>query len=541
MKFLDFNTLSSMMLDMESDHPRIKAKIDSIWTYADKDESIFNQFTEIIETMYLKRGLSEGSSEFESNREYYGYLYRVGLISKQRSNHFFVWFLTKETWKMFKKFEKKYGFNRPSEYLSKLYLKDEIDRRYISEESSRMNMILKTGGIYGDPFLRYIKDTLDNYKMIFKHTTSIQELYKPQELVDICKKSVACLMKATLIVCEKKSIKTESLYEVHEEFSDNWFENPDLTEFVDTIQKKELKETQLGPNDVKEICRDYFRAIKTTISNLQRFMKYDTVFTLESEFIHTHEKKILNGIRRNFYSDNYILALDKINSLIVSTLTEIIYTVNCLMYGPNKWKRGLPLEINERLTGITGVNSNEKSILNHLNLIDLTSVCLRLDDITETVFGALFDEEVWAASKRTLFLEKELQVVSSDSTINRRKGEILNYLLQAKILVEKVDSFYYRLFSDKIPFIMNYRSFGISLKEEDKRLSAYDVKDDIVHNIASKIDTDGSIELDFSMYIPNSSFQDLNFVDWIMYVYHMKFNLKTISICITPNGSVIIS
>jgi len=540
-EILDFNTLSSMMLDIESDHPRMKAKIDSIWTYAGKDESIFNQFTEIIETVYLKRGLSEGSYEFESNREYYGYLYRVGLISKQRRNHSFVWFLTKEAWKMFKKFEGKYGFNRPSEYLSKLYPKDEIDRRYISEESSRMNMILKTGGIYGDPFLRYIKDALDNYKMIFKHTTSIQELYKPQELVDICKKSVACLMKATLIVCEKKSIKTESLYEVHEEFIDNWFRNSDLAEFVDTIQKKELKETQLSLNDVKEICRDYFRAIKTTISNLQRFMKYDTVFTLESKLIHTQNKKNLNDIRKKFYNDNYASALDKINSLIVSKLIEIIYTVNCLMYGSNKWKRGLPLKINEKLTGITGVDSNEKSILNNLNLIDLTSVCLKLDDITEKVFGALFDEEVWGASKRTLFLEKELQVVSSDSTINRRKGEILSYILQAKILVEKVDSFYYRLFLDKIPFIMNYRSFGISLKEEDKRLSAYEVKEDIVRKIASKIDTDGSIELDFSMYIPNSSFQDINFVDWIMYVYHMKFNLKTISINIALNGSVIIS
>jgi hypothetical protein len=32
-EILDFNTLSSMMLDIESDHPGIKAKIDSIWTY----------------------------------------------------------------------------------------------------------------------------------------------------------------------------------------------------------------------------------------------------------------------------------------------------------------------------------------------------------------------------------------------------------------------------------------------------------------------------------------------------------------------------
>ena len=270
-------------------------------------------------------------------------------------------------------------------------------------------------------------------------------------------------------------------------------------------------------------------------------MKYDTIFTLETKFIHTQDKKILNVIRRNFYSNNYILALDKINSLIARKLTEIIYIVDCLMYGPNKWKRGIHPKINEKLTGIARVDSNEKSILNTLNLIDLTSVCLKLDDITEKVFSALFDGEAWEAAKKTLFLEKELQVVSSDSTINRRKGEILNYILQAKILVEKVDSFYYRLFSDKIPFIMNYRRFGISLKEEDKRLSAYEVKDDIVRKIASKIDTDGSIELDFSMYIPNSSFQDLNFVDWIMYIYQMKLNLKTISISITPNGSVIIS
>ena len=537
-EILDFNTLSSMMLDIETDHPRIKDRIDRILEYAEKDEVIFNQFTEILGNIYMSEGVSEGNHEFGNYEDHYGYLYRVGLISRQRSADSYVWVLTKEVRNMFKKFEGKYGF-RPPEYLSKLYLKDDTEKKYVSEESSRMSMILKTGGTYGESFLRHIKDALDTYMSIFKHTTSIQEMYKNQELIDICNNSVTCLMKATLIVCENKNVTTNLLYDVYEEFNDNWFDNPELTEFIDTIQKKESKETQLNPNDIKEICRDYFRAVKTMISNLQKFMKYNNVFSLDSKFIYIQDKKTLNDIRRNFYNDNYDLAVDKVNSLVAHKLRDIIYIVNCLMYGQNKWKRGVPPEINEKLKVEGKEEFDEKSILNNLNLIELTSIFLKLDSIDEKLFRVLFGDKTWETTKKTLRLEKELQIARSE--INRKREEILNYILQAKIIIEKVDSFYYLLFLGKIPFLMNYRSFGISLKSEDKRLSEYNIKEDIVRNILSKINTDKSIELDLNRYISNPSLQDLNFVDWIMYIYHMKFNLKTISLSITPNGRVVIS
>ena len=213
-----------------------------------------------MQTLYLNGTIYEDDYDFKNNEEYYGYLYKAGLISKQRKDYSFVWVLTKEIKDMFIKFNGKYGF-KPSEYLSKIYLKDEIDRVYLSEESSRMNMILKTGGTYGDRFLGNMKEALDNYKLVFKYITSIQETYN-EEPIDICKKSIMSLMKAIITVCESRNIEKESFYEVYEEFVDSWFENTDLTEFVDILQKKEIKETPLDSDDVKEICRDYFRAIK---------------------------------------------------------------------------------------------------------------------------------------------------------------------------------------------------------------------------------------------------------------------------------------
>lgn len=536
---LDFNTLSSMLLDMETDHPKIKSKMDQIWDETDKDENIFNQFVEILNKLdFSENGVSENSHEFEEYLEYYGILYKSGLISKQRRAYSFVWVLSREVKDMFNKFKGKYGFG-PSEYLSRLYQTEGIDKKYQTEESSRLNMILKTGGAYGEFFLKYVNNALESYRLVFKHSTSIEELYLPNELINLCRNSIVYIMKATIIICENKNINSDSLYDINEEFIENWFDNPDLTEFIDTIQKKELKETNLDSNDVKEICRNYFRAVKTTISSLQRFMKYNTIFTLDSNAIHISDKKMLNEIRRNFYNENFTLALAKTNSLMEKKLREIIYTTNCLLYGVAKWKRGLAPEINKKLAG-SSKDSNEKIILNNLKMTELTKSCLNLDKIPEMMFRCLFDD-TWQSIKGVLFLEKELQKITQESSINRKKEEILNYILHAKLLVEKVDNFYYKLFNNKIPFVMNYRDFGISPQKLDKMIGSYDINKEIINKIKSKVDADSKIELELSEYAPHASFQQLNFIDWIMYIYHMNQKLKMISINVSPTGGIIIT
>jgi len=305
-EILDSNTLSSMFLDFEADHPDIKNMIDEIWEYSENDEGIFNHFGTIIGSLYLQNGLSEDNYEFKDNRDFFGYLYKVGIIVKTKRKNSFFWALTKGTLKMFDKFKHKYGFN-PQEFLPKLYLKD-IEKEYVTEESSRLHMILKTGGLYGDNFLKNINESLDGYKKVFKHSTSLHNLVEPDDLINICQKSVLNLMKGTLIVCENIQIESDSIFEVSDYFVDTWFENSDLTEFIGIYQKK--NESNLSDTDIKEICRDYFRAMKTTISKLQRFIKYNTVFTLDSDLIYSKDKNILNNLRTNIYNENYSISLD---------------------------------------------------------------------------------------------------------------------------------------------------------------------------------------------------------------------------------------
>ena len=538
---LDVNTISNMLLDMETDHPWIKSKINDIWIYSDRDEIIFSEFMQILNNLYLEGGISEDHHQFTDKIDYYGRLFRVGLISQQRREDSFVWVLTKDLRNMFVKFENKYGF-KPSEYLSKLLIAEEgTGKKYISEESSRLSTILKTGGAYGESFLNYIKEALETYRILFNYSVSLQETETPIEILKLCKKSCISLMNATLIVCENKQKNSESVSTVHEEFVDNWYSNPDLTELIDTIQTKENKETPLDSYDIKEICRNYFRAVKTLVSNIIKFMKYNTVFTLDSKFVHIADKKILNDVRRNFYTENYDLALDKINSLLKSKLIEIIYSVNCLMYGSQKWKRGLPPSINEKLKVAIDIDSNEKSLLQNLTLSDFSEICLNFDKISDTLFTSLFEGGSWETVKKTLFLEAELMEIEKGTEINRKKNDLLEYVSQSKILIEKIDSFYFMLFSDRIPFLMNFRKFKISLDESDKRLVKYDIQKELVDKIHLKIKNEGHIELDFSRFIPQATFHNLNFVDWIFYIYHLRFNLNIISITIDPNGRIIIT
>jgi len=445
-----------MFLDFEADHPDIKSRIDEIWEYSENDEGIFNNFGMLIGALYSQNGLSEDTYEFKDNRDYFGYLYKFGIIRKTKRKNSFFWALTKDILKMFDKFKHKYGFN-PQEFLPKLYLKD-IEKEYVTEESSRLHMILKTGGLYGDNFLTNINESLDGYKKVFKHSTSLQDLVEPDDLINICQKSVLNLMKGTLIVCENIQIESDSIFEVSDYFVDTWFENSDLTEFIGIYQKK--KESNLSDTDIKEICRDYFRAMKTTISKLQRFIKYNTVFTLDSDLIYSKDKNILNKLRTNIYNENYSISLDKANYLIEIKLRDIIYIVSSLAYGPDNWMKSLPTEINGRLSKVL-INSSSKSNLNNLSIIDLTDIFLKFDDDIEVIFIDLFGEDSFKIFKEKLLLNLELQKNNQEYIKNISKQDILDYLMQLKILVENVDGFYYKLFTNQISSIINYQKLRV--------------------------------------------------------------------------------
>jgi|GEM_PF-5254221 len=276
--------------------------------------------------------------------------------------------------------------------------------------------------------------------------------------------------------------------------------------------------------------------MKTTTSRLEKFIKDNSVYTLDSEFIYTEDKKILHIIRRHFYNENYSNSLEKANSLITLKMIDLIYISSCLVYGPKNWMKSLPsIKTSTILIDRFGETS-EKIILKKLSIGELSTICLKLSNEVEKIFIALFGDESFKLFKKNLLWNQELQKINEKSAVDKsNKQEILDYLIQMRLLVENVDGFYYKLLTNQIPFIFTHEKLGIKGK-----FFGIELSDEIVNKIRSKVESDGTLELNLNRYIPYPTFYELNFIDWIMYVYHLN-NLRAVRIGFNPNGTILIS
>lgn len=533
---LDYNTLTDMLLDLEKDHPSIKNKLDQIWSYVDQNERLFNDFVQILEHLYSEFEVSEVSSEFENNMEYYGYLFRAGLITKQRKNYVFVWVITKELRKFFDKFYGKYHFY-PREYLSKLYVITKDDRQYITEENSRLTLMMKTGGQYGDKFIQNIKHSNDIYCKILENTMSINNRYEYLELKEMCQDSIKYLLKATINVCDNKSINDEDFNNIYEEIVDKWYENPDIAEFVGLIDIQKHIVIHNATHS-SNLCKEYFRAMKSSVSNLLRFMKYNNVMSLESNYIYNVDKEKLNKIRKNYFDGNYALAIGRLNVLLKDKCIDFIYNTNCLLYGVNKWKRGIPSEHNDKLVLVEDTSHSDiKNILQKLDLKDMFEIIFSRKN--ESIYNYIFDENVWMDIRNKFTLEKELPLINTESIIERKKEEMKPYLLNGLRFIEGVDKFYFSFFTNRIPFAFNFKQLSVPLNKWDKVITSYDIDENFNRKIIETISTDGSIELPINSLTPDVRFSDMTFIDWVFYLYKLREQNK-ITISFDYNGKIIV-
>jgi len=274
--------------------------------------------------------------------------------------------------------------------------------------------------------------------------------------------------------------------------------------------------------------------MKTTISRMGGFIKYNSVYRLDSDFINTEDKKRLHGIRRDFYNEQYSKALEKANFLIYVKLIELVYISSCLVYGTNNWMKSLPYKIYTRLIE-TGENC-EMSILKKLSIGELSTICLNFSNEVEKIFIALFKDESFQLFKKNLLFRQEFQNIKENPEVDMsNKQEILDYLLQMRLLVENVDGFYNKILTNQVPFIFNHQKLGI-----DGNFFGIELNEEIVSKIMSKVELEGTLELNLNRSIPNPTFYDLNFIDWIMYIYHLN-NLRIVRIDLDPNGTIKIS
>jgi len=216
-------------------------------------------------------------------------------------------------------------------------------------------------------------------------------------------------------------------------FEKSWYEISEVTAFSNKIREFQIN-SDITNNEKLELLGDYLATIKELVSRLRRFIQWDNLFILKQENIWNSDKYLLNQIRRNLESGNYHLAEEKIGLILRSRLKDFIFNTSIILFGKDKWKRGLTEPVNKKLAKIKEqtyfpISINEKELLKRLNLKDLFS-CINYLDNEKTNNQIIYLTEVNDLCK---------MIKSNITADNPWTTEILE-------LIRAVSSFYSKLF-----------------------------------------------------------------------------------------------
>ena len=539
---LDTNTIATMALDIETDHNDILKKINLLLDFADHDKSIFEKFVSVLAFLYEKNRAAEESSNFTDNIQYYGFLYKYDLIHKSKSNNKLYWKLSHNVMQMFRKFETKYGF-KPGEYLTKVLNNKDEKMQFSSEESARITLILKTGRSYGIEFINNLENAYHGYKLVFKYTRSSNKDHDPHELLEKVLSSLCSFLKGLLWVGERLYIEQEDFYDAVEIIESHWLLLSDVKDFRDTAYKLTTKERDLAHSDIYLLCRDYLRAVKSLVSNMQRLMSYDTVFSLESLYLFNNDKKTLNEIRRNVYHENYDIAIRKIFNILFLKFVDLFYFSNLFLYGPEKWKRGLPEFLNEQ---ISSNNTNENDRKEQLHTLSIEDFALELkDDISRStsIYQYAFSRELLEVL-HTTFLD-DLVILYRDSIENNKINHrliqnVILFFRTSKLIIDHIDGILYQALKNKIPLYLNYKSFPLERSIEKKILKT-DKLEKLFEGMNKLLLSHKIIELDFNKYFPYLHSNEYTLFYWFSFVYQKLNEEKSIEINFGKDNSLFIN
>lgn len=381
----DEETINTLRKDIETKHQELHLSFTKLKKKSSSNLANFEKFVKILEKMWLEEPIIEGKGDYINFKIYLIHLMDSKLIRKIIYENELGWTLTEKTKEYFDKIHNAYGGLYPSNIIPSIYFAEDLISGPSDKVLLNLENIIKQGEEYGANFLKLLADSKKAYQELKKISQSIDILKKdilPNAKMDLLKKSFMDLLVAFVIQCDKN---VDSYSDALFHYETSWYEIPEVTAFSNKIRELTI-ESVLDKNQKLELLSDYLIAIKELVSKLRRFIQWDNLFSLKHRKIWNGDKLLLNLIRRNLESNNYHLAEDKISLLIKSRLKDFIFNFNQLIYGKDKWKRGLPENINLKIKKIieksySAETIDEKELLSRLNIKDLFSCIEYLDNV----------------------------------------------------------------------------------------------------------------------------------------------------------------
>lgn len=431
----DDQSILSLLKDIESKHADINYSFKELKNRS-KTREVFEKFINILDSLWSNKLVTEGEKEFRENKSYLIHLFDAKLLKKINLESKIAWTLSDDCKKYFDKIYDQYGLF-PSSIIPSIYFSEEIPKIPENKHLLSLENIIKRGEDYGVEFLSLLKDVARNYKRLDEFSKSIQIIKREsinESKINLIREAFSKLIRALVIQSDKPVDGYNDALALYEK---SWYEIPEVTMFAKSL-KDFNQNIQNTEEDKLALLRDFLSIFKVVISTLKRYVQWDNLFTLKNLNIWSEDKRILNNIRQNLESDNFSLAKGKIINLIKRKLKNLIYNYTVILYGHDKWKRGLPEAVNFKI----------KKMLERipsLKISDQKELILRLD------LKSLFKTISYLNNEKA---DNKIQILQEIDTLCKIINEDLEkdnpWKYEICTLIEIIDTFYEKLLNNEI-------------------------------------------------------------------------------------------
>ena len=431
----DDQVILTIQKDLEAKHVKINKSFNQLLERAENDRIIFEQFIAILDKMWNEEPIIEGESLFYKEKPQLIHLMQTDLLQKILVKGKLGWTVSNDCKEYFNKLHNQYGLFPSSVIPSVFFAKDKItvpENKYLLA----LDNVLKRGEDYGSKFLNSLKNGRDGYEKIENLSSSI-DIVKENLINDSTIKIIQNSFSNFIIAFVTQCDTDVSHFNIAlRRYETSWYEDLEVIRFAKILQEYDIKVHHEKAEELT-LLREYLSTIRSIVSRLRRFVQYDTVFSLKDKKIWNNEKIILNDIRRNIDSNNLILAKGKIFKLLKTKISNLIYYVAVILYDYQKWKKGLPEDVNKKMnTMMKKINKTKK--------IDEKSLLLRFR--VEELFEIInFQNE---KTENKIQLLNKIIALGEKISPNFAKRNI--WTQEILDLVELADSFYENLLSGHI-------------------------------------------------------------------------------------------
>ncbi len=454
----DTTTLYSIIKDLEEE-TQVKQKLDLLQKefVSDVDVQKFKNASEVINEIYSKDYIDDKSEYFTKNKAYFIVFARLALIKQAKLKKKLIWHFQEEIKDFFDKIFTKYGLE-PKQYLTKLFV--DLGWKLDDERKDVMKIkeLIKTiSPIYGDKIIFYLEQAIKSYSEVFElFFEKTQKEINWREIIDKSSLSIENLLRAIICIgLNLNEYEQGDLFSIYELYDKSWFSEDILNKFFEglTILK--------GSSGIKEdLCLEHINVYFGTFSDIRRqiynYIKYNSVFKLDSTIIWDFDKKHLNLIRRNYSNNNYREALDKSFSFLNERIMFFLFNYYCLVFGNQNWRKFFDL--------CPKYEPNSINLQNYFNFVDKNFASLikclikskdkRLNEIKNAYFSTNNLEILNQIEIDSLI--NAYQNYDDLSSYSEKIYKFFEFLLK---FTEEIDDIYNNVFTSKVPIFFNIGEF----------------------------------------------------------------------------------